>query len=212
VLAADLACLERDIRRAEAAGADLLHLDIMDGSFVPNISFGPELVRTVNRLTDLPLDVHLMISAPQRYLAAFAAAGADFLTVHIEACLHIHRVLEEIRALKVRPGVALNPGTPLETLNAVWPQLDLVLLMSVNPGFGGQSFIPATLPKITAARAELDRMGSSAVLAVDGGLNLETGAATARAGASLLVMGTFLFGAADMHSTLNRVRTQCSKP
>jgi ribulose-phosphate 3-epimerase len=210
VLAADLACLERDIRRAEQAGADVLHVDIMDGAFVPNISFGPNIVQTLNRLTRLPLDVHLMVAAPQHYLAAFAEAGADFLTVHGEACPHLHRVLEEIRHLKVKAGVALNPATPLDTVSEVWPYLDLLLLMTVNPGFGGQSFIRTVLPKIAAARGEIDRRRATTILAVDGGIHDRTIPDVVRAGATQLVMGTYCFTATDMTATIAGVRKLCS--
>lgn len=211
VLAADLAHLAAEIHQAEKAGADVLHIDIMDGNFVPNITFGPGFVRTLDQLTDLPLDVHLMIAEPQKYLADFARAGADFLTVHMEVCPHIHRILEEIKHLKIKAGVSLNPGTSLSLVEEVWPDLDLLLLMTVNPGFGGQSFINSVVPKIVRARRIIDENKYPAILSVDGGINAGTIPLAVKAGATQLVMGTYVFQAKNMIKTMREARTLCSK-
>ncbi len=196
ILAADFAALGEAVREAEAAGADLIHVDVMDGRFVPNLTIGPPVVAALRRVTRLPLDVHLMIVEPERYLRAFAEAGATILTVHPEATIHLHRTLTQIRSLGVQAGVALNPSTSEESLRYVLEELDLVLVMSVNPGFGGQSFIPAVLPKIGRVRAMLDGAGLQEVsVAVDGGITPQTAPRVIRAGADLLVAGSAIFRA-----------------
>jgi len=192
ILSADFSALGAALREAEAAGADWFHIDVMDGRFVPNITMGPVIVRACRRSTALPLDVHLMISEPERYLEAFARAGADILTVHAETCPHLHRTLQSIRELGCQAGVALNPATPVGVLSEVLDMLDLVLIMSVNPGFSGQAFIPQALHKIRQMRAML---GSRAVhIEVDGGINAETLPQARAAGANIFVAASAIFG------------------
>ncbi len=198
ILAADFAALGEAVREAEAAGADLIHVDVMDGRFVPNLTIGPPVVAALRRVTTLPLDVHLMIVEPERYLHAFAEAGADRLTVHPEATVHLHRTLTQIRGLGLKAGVALNPSTSEESLRYVLQELDLVLVMSVNPGFGGQQFIPAVLPKIERVRAMLDETGHEAVrIAVDGGITPQTAPQVVAVGADTLVAGSAIFRAEE---------------
>ncbi len=197
ILAADFACLREAVQSAEAAGADYIHVDVMDGHFVPNITAGPPIVRSLRRVTHLPLDVHLMISDPMRYAPAFADAGADVLTAHVEATPHLHRVLQQIRDLGMRPGVALNPGTPAVAISQVLNDVELVLVMTVNPGYGGQAFIEQTLHKIEQIRGMLDDAGSEAELEVDGGIVPQTAERVAAAGATVLVAGTAVFGAQE---------------
>ncbi len=194
ILAADFAFLGDAVRRVEEAGADMVHVDVMDGNFVPNITVGPQVVAAIRKVTKLPLDVHLMIVRPECHLAAFVKAGADYLTVHPEACGHLHRVLQQIRFLGVKVGVALNPGTPPIVLEYILPLVDLVLVMTVNPGFGGQVFVAEMLEKIKVVRKMLDRLGRVEYLSVDGGINEETAPLVVSAGANLLVAGTFVFG------------------
>ena len=194
ILACDFSRLAEEIQEAEAGGADWIHVDVMDGHFVPNITIGPVVTEGARRATELPLDVHLMIESPDRYLEAFAKAGADILTVHQEACPHLPRTLERIRELGVRPGVAVNPATPLEAVRKVVPDVDLLLVMSVNPGFGGQSYIPGTSEKLRQARRLLDELGSSAELEFDGGIDASNAAKVAETGASVLVAGSAVYG------------------
>jgi len=193
ILTADFARLGEQIREAEAAGVDWIHLDVMDGNFVPNISFGPVLVQAVRQVTKLPLDVHLMIAQPDHFLADFAQAGANRLTVHVETCPHLQRTIQQIKELGCKAGVTLNPATPLSTLEEILPEVDLVLVMSVNPGFGGQKYIPSSSTKIARLRAMLDAIGSPAELEVDGGINAATIAEVVKAGASVLVIGSAIF-------------------
>jgi ribulose-phosphate 3-epimerase len=209
ILAADFAALARDVQEAEEGGADWIHVDVMDGHFVPNITIGPPVAAAVRRITTLPLDAHLMITSPERYLEAFADAGIDRLTVHVEACTHLHRVVERIRELGMKPGVALNPGTPVSSLEEIAPYVDLVLIMTVNPGFGGQSFIPTSIAKIRSTRALLDRRGVSAVeLQVDGGVTPDTIAKVRRAGVSVAVAGSAVFsGGVSVRSNLDALRS-----
>ena len=195
ILSADFAHLADAVAEAEAAGADYIHVDVMDGQFVPNLTVGPPVVAAIRRVTRLPLDVHLMMVQPERYLRAFADAGASILTVQVEACPHLHRVLQNIRALGMRAGVALNPATPPVMISQVLTDLDLVLVMTVNPGFGGQVFIPTMVPKIAEVRRMLDEAGSPAELEVDGGINPETAPLAVRAGARVLVAGEAIYGA-----------------
>lgn len=197
ILSADFARLGEQVREAEAAGADWLHIDVMDGHFVPNITIGPLIVAALRPLTRLPLDVHLMIAQPERYLADFAEAGADWLTVHVETCPHLHRTVERIKELGVKAGVTLNPATPLAALEEILPYVDLVLVMSVNPGFGGQRYIPTSTAKIRRLRALLAAAGSAAELEVDGGVKAENAAEVAAAGATVLVAGSAVFNQAD---------------
>ncbi len=197
ILSADLARLGQAVGDAEAAGADLIHVDVMDGHFVPNLTFGPAIVAAIRPLTRLPIDVHLMIEQPERFLEAFARAGADGLTVHPEATPHLHRALQQIRSLGLRAGVALNPATPESALTYVLPLVDLVLVMTVNPGFGGQSFLPENLPKITTVRRMLDDTDNPAWLEVDGGIAPDTAPAVIAAGADTLVAGSAIFSTAQ---------------
>jgi len=197
ILAADFACLAEAIQSAEAAGADYIHVDVMDGHFVPNITVGPPVVQSLRRVTHLPLDVHLMISDPIRYVPAFAEAGADGITIHAEATPHLNRVLQQIRDLGRRPGVSLNPATPAVAIGEILNDVDLVLVMTVNPGFGGQSFIEHTLHKIARVREMLESAGSEAELEVDGGIGPQTTERVVAAGANVLVAGTAIFGAPE---------------
>ncbi|CAN5640145.1 ribulose-phosphate 3-epimerase [soil metagenome] len=201
ILAADFARLGEQIEEAEAAGADYLHIDVMDGHFVPNLSLGPLVVAACRRVATLPLDVHLMIERPERYLDDFAAAGADILTVHAEATPHLHRVVERIRALGLRPGLAVNPLTPLMVFREALPYLGLALLMSVDPGFGGQRFIPSSLSRLETLRGWRDELNPDCELEIDGGGDASTIAQAARAGADVLVAGSAVFGAKDTAET-----------
>jgi len=193
ILSADFSRLGEQVAEVVKAGADYIHVDVMDGHFVPNITVGPLVVKAVRKLTRIPLDVHLMITGPDRYLSQFAEAGADIITVHVEACPHLHRVVQSIRNLKVRPGVSLNPATPLISIEEILPMVDLVLLMSVNPGFGGQAFIPESIGKIKALRQALDDNRLKAELEVDGGIGPDNAAEVVRAGARVLVAGAAVF-------------------
>ena len=194
ILSSDFGRLGEEIQAVEAGGADWIHVDVMDGHFVPNLTIGPVVVEGARRATGLPLDVHLMIEDPDRYIEAFVQAGADVLTVHIEACRHIHRTLQRIRQLGAKAGVALNPGTPLSAVEEVVSELDLLLVMSVNPGFGGQAFIPASVHKVARARALLDAAASSADIEVDGGVDASNAAVLVEAGATVLVAGSAIYG------------------
>jgi ribulose-phosphate 3-epimerase len=193
ILAADFSQLGAEVQAAEAAGADVIHFDVMDGQFVPNISIGPGVLNAVRRITDLPLDVHLMVDRPERYLKDFVDAGADMLTVHPEATIHLHRTLDSIRSLGAEAGVVLNPGTSESSLDYVLSLVDIVLVMSVNPGFGGQTFIKEVLPKIRRIREMLDSEKSDARLSVDGGIDPETAPWVVSAGANMLVAGSAIF-------------------
>ncbi|MEP0804555.1 MAG: ribulose-phosphate 3-epimerase [Chloroflexota bacterium] len=193
ILSADFARLGEEIRACETAGADWIHVDVMDGHFVPNITMGPFIVETCKRITGLPLDVHLMIEQPERHLEAFAKAGAAGLTVHVETCPHLHRTLQQIKSLGCRAGVVLNPGTPVGALEAVLSEADLVLVMSVNPGFSGQTFIPQSVARVTEIRRRLDAIGSSAWLEVDGGVTAENAGRLREAGATAFVAATAVF-------------------
>jgi len=196
-LAADYARLGEQVREAAAAGADYIHVDVMDGRFVPNISVGPLVVEALRRATDLPLDVHLMIAEPERQIEAFAQAGASILTVHPEASPHLHRLVQMTKDLGVGSGVALNPASPLCLIEEVLAEVDLVLLMTVNPGWGGQAFLPSVLPKIRRLRRLLDEQGLAAELEVDGGITAETAPRVVEAGARVLVAGSAVFQHAD---------------
>ena len=207
ILSADFARLGQEVAEAEAGGADYIHVDVMDGHFVPNITIGPLVVKAVRRATSLPLDVHLMIEAPERYLSDFCDAGANGLTVHVETCPHLHRTIQQIKDLGCRAGVTLNPSTPPSSLEEILPYVDLVLVMTVNPGVGGQSFIEGTLSKIRRVRAMLDELGSEAELEVDGGIDEETTPLVVKAGATVLVAGSAIFGAeGDLADAIARIR------
>lgn len=208
ILSADFSCLGQQLAEAEAAGADYVHVDVMDGRFVPNITVGPLVVQAVRRATRLPLDVHLMIEEPERYLPAFRAAGADHLIVHVETCPHLHRTIQQIKELGAKAGVTLNPATPVMMLEEILPYVDQVLVMTVNPGFGGQSFISETLSKIERVRAKLDELGSPAELEVDGGIAPETAPLVVAAGARVLVAGVAIFAAPEgIAEAIRRLRS-----
>ena len=197
ILSCDFARLGDEIAAVESGGADWIHVDVMDGHFVPNITIGPLIVEAARRATDLPLDVHLMIDEPIRFVEDFARAGSDVITVHVEACTHLHRTVERIREVGARPGLALNPGTPLEMVTDVVANVDLLLIMSVNPGFGGQSYIAASTQKLARARALLDEVGSEAELEVDGGASASNVAEIVGAGADVVVAGSAVYGHQD---------------
>lgn len=206
LLSADFAHLEDEIKKIEKAGADWLHLDIMDGHFVPNITFGPGLVKAIRKLTKLPFDVHLMIEKPDRYISSFAEAGADYLTVHIEACTHLHRTIEAIKNLGVKAGVSLNPHNPPFLLDQIISDVDLILLMSVNPGFGGQTFIEQTILKIATVKSFIDEYKYNCLIEVDGGINDKTGKKCAEAGADILVAGNYVFNSPDYEQAIKSLR------
>ncbi len=210
ILSADFGRLAEEIVTIEKAGADLVHIDVMDGHFVPNITVGPMVVDAVKMRTSLPLDVHLMIESPERYLEAFIGAGADILTVHVEACPHLHRVLQRIRELGASPSVVLNPHTPLEMIDHVLEDVDMVLLMSVNPGFGGQSFIPAVLQKIESLAERIAARGLEVDIEVDGGVKVANARSVACAGATILVAGSAIFGARSYQEEIGRMRKEAS--
>src|SRR5690606_16511736 len=206
ILAADFARLGDEIRAAKAAGADLIHVDVMDGNFVPNITMGPVVVKSIRPVTDLPLDVHLMIAEPDRYLEDFAKAGADALTFHVEATPHLHRTVQLIHNLGLKAGVAINPGTPASALEAILPFVDIVLVMTVNPGFGGQTFIEQSVGKIARVRAMLDEIGSPANLLVDGGIDANTAGRVVAAGADTLIAGSSVFGRGDVGAAIRALK------
>ncbi len=206
ILSADFANLAEDVKKAEKAGADLIHLDVMDGHFVPNITFGPIIVKALRKVTKLPFDVHLMIENPERYLKQFAESGADYITVHLEASNHLHGTIQAIKDLNVKAGVSLNPHNPPFLLDPIICDLDMVLLMSVNPGFGGQKFIEQTLSKINAVRDIIDDYEYDCVIEVDGGINESTGKQCVEAGADILVAGSFVFHAKDYEKAIDSLR------
>ena len=197
ILAADFTRLGEEIAQAESGGADWIHIDVMDGHFVPNITIGPLVVEAVRRVTNLPLDVHLMIEEPERYLSAFAKAGADHLTVHVETCPHLYRTLEQIRELGLKPGVALDPATPILMLDEAIHQAEFILIMTVEPGFGGQKFIGRSLERLVELRARMQEGGVVADVGVDGGIDEQTAANVVKAGANVLIAGTSIFSSRD---------------
>jgi len=207
LLSADFSRLGEEIRAVEAAGADVIHVDVMDGHFVPNITIGPLIVEAARRSTKLPLDVHLMITNPELYIADFAKAGADYLTVHVETAFHLDRLVQSIKEHKgVKAAVALNPATPLTSLDYVLAEVDMVLIMSVNPGFGGQAFIPSALEKIARLRKRFDDLGLQTEIEVDGGVKPSNAAGVIKAGADILVAGSAVFGAKDYAAAIRGIR------
>jgi ribulose-phosphate 3-epimerase len=197
ILAADFSCLHEQIHSVESAGADIIHCDVMDGHFVPNLTFGPLVIKAARRSTALPVEAHLMIEAPERYISAFREAGADRMIVHVETCPHLHRVVHQVRESGAGVGVALNPATSLTTVEEILPDLDLLLIMTVNPGFGGQSFINSTLKKIRHARQMIAALGKDIGIEVDGGIDNDTASRVVDVGAQILVAGSSIFGAPD---------------
>jgi len=206
VLSADFGRLAEEVRAAEAAGADWLHLDVMDGHFVPNLTMGPDVVKAIRRATTIPLDVHMMVSDPGRYAPRFIEAGADWVSIHHEACPEPRNVITDIRTRGARPSLAVSPDTPVAVVAPTAAELDMVLVMSVHPGFGGQRFIPESLAKLEEARALRSRLGLDFLIEVDGGITIENAAAAAAAGADVLVAGTTIFGAADYAATITAMR------
>jgi ribulose-phosphate 3-epimerase len=211
ILSADFTCLADEIKAVEKAGADLIHVDIMDGHFVPNITIGPLIVKAVRRITRLPLDVHLMISNPDRFIKTFAEAGADILTIHAEAAIHLHRSLQYIRASGAKPSVALNPATPPGMIEYILGDVDMVLVMTVNPGFEGQAFIPEVVPKIERLREWMLRRELNTLIEVDGGINAETIAQVSSAGAEVFVAGSAIFYSKDYGETIRAMREKIRK-
>lgn len=198
VLSANFANLEKDIKNIEEGGADYIHLDVMDGNYVPNISFGAPIIKAIRPVTKLPFDVHLMVQAPERYIEDFAKAGADIITIHAEASVHLHRTVQIIKSYGKKVGIALNPATPIEVLNYIIEDIDLILVMSVNPGFGGQSFIDSALEKIKNLRAIIDERKLDILLEVDGGIKLDNAKTVLEAGADMLVVGSDIFNHEDL--------------
>lgn len=212
ILSADFSRLGEEIAAVEAAGADWIHVDVMDGRFVPNITLGPGLIASIRKATQLPFDVHLMIENPERYIDAFAEAGSDGITVHAEATAHLHRTVAMIREKGLKAGVSLNPATPLCWVEPILPDIDLLLIMTVNPGFGGQRFIEGMLPKIAAARRMIDAIAPEILLEVDGGVTLKNIRKIADAGADVLVAGSAVFGSGDYAATIGAMQTLLSSP
>ncbi|GJL52006.1 MAG: ribulose-phosphate 3-epimerase [Nitrospirales bacterium] len=206
ILSADFGRLAEAVSQVEAAGADWIHIDVMDGHFVPNLTVGPPIVEAVRKITRLPLDVHLMMTNPDTFIGEFADAGADYLTVHVEACSHLHRTLQSIKERSVKAGVTLNPATSVSTLEEVIHEVDLILVMSVSPGFGGQTFIPSCLEKISRIRHSLNAGTSPGLLEVDGGVNLQNAGSIIKAGADVLVSGSAIFGSENFSTTIQQMR------
>ncbi|MGE7667233.1 ribulose-phosphate 3-epimerase [Ureibacillus composti] len=206
ILSANFAKLGEEVKEVEAAGAELIHIDVMDGHFVPNITMGPIVVEALRPITNLPLDVHLMIENPDAYIEQFAKAGADYITVHVEACRHLHRTIQLIRSFGVKPGVVLNPHTPIESIQHILEDVDLVLFMTVNPGFGGQKFISSVVPKVEALSNIIKERGLNIDIEIDGGINEETIVQCAKAGATIFVAGSAIYNQADRASALQRIK------
>jgi len=207
ILSADFAKLGQEVKEVEAAGAELIHIDVMDGHFVPNITMGPIVVEALRPVTKLPLDVHLMIENPDLYIEQFAKAGADYISVHVEACRHLHRTIQLIRSLDVKPGVVLNPHTPIESIMHILEDIDFVLFMTVNPGFGGQKFISSVVPKIEALSKIIKERGLNIEIEVDGGITAETIGSCAKAGATMFVAGSAIYNKEDRAQALQDIKT-----
>jgi ribulose-phosphate 3-epimerase len=206
ILSADFSKLAEEIKDVENGGADYIHVDVMDGHFVPNITIGPLIVEAIRPVTKLPLDVHLMIEQPERFIEAFAKAGADYISIHVEACVHLHRTIQLIKSYGVKAGVVLNPATPVSTIQHIIKEVDLVLLMTVNPGFGGQKFIDSVLPKISEVKDLAKQNGVNIEIEVDGGVNQETAKLCVDHGASILVAGSAVYNAPDRKQAIDQIR------
>jgi ribulose-phosphate 3-epimerase len=206
ILSADFARLADEIRAVEEAGADLIHVDVMDGHFVPNFTIGPPIVAAIKRVARRPLDVHLMMTNPDDFIPEFVEAGSDYLTVHVETCPHLHRTIQSIKEKGIKAGVTLNPGTPILSVEAILSEVDLLLVMSVNPGFGGQKFIPSVMEKVKAARKMIDSHGLKVELEVDGGLKVDNVGTISSAGADIFVAGSAIFGSKDYKETITQMR------
>ncbi|MBU4349955.1 ribulose-phosphate 3-epimerase [bacterium] len=206
ILDADFTCLERELRKIESGGADLIHLDIMDGNFVPNISFGPRIVESIKSITSLPLEVHLMVEKPENHIKSFINAGGDIIIVHYETSKHLDRLIQTINEADVKSGIALNPATPLSVIEYLIGKIDVLLLMTVNPGFGGQKFIPEMISKIEKARKIIDNQKKSISLAVDGGINLDNISQVIKAGAEIIVAGQIIFKNENTELTIKKIK------
>lgn len=206
LLSADFAALGEEIKKIELAGADFIHLDVMDGMYVPNITFGPPVIQKIRKTTSLPFDVHLMIDRPERYIEDFVNAGADIITVHEEATIHLHRTIQLIKSFGIKSGISLNPATPLSHIEYILDDIDLILIMTVNPGFGGQSFIPSMKEKIKAARKMIDNRGLDIILQVDGGIKLDNAKDMINLGADVLVVGSGIFEADDIENRIKQFK------
>lgn len=211
ILSADFSVLGEEIAAVEAAGADWIHIDVMDGHFVPNITMGPGVVKSLRKMTVLPFDVHLMIENPEQYIQPFAEAGSDRITVHMEALIHLHRTVSQIKELGLKAGVSLNPATPLSFVESILTDIDLLLIMTVNPGFGGQQFINTMLPKIRQARELIDRFAPAVLLEVDGGVTLTNMPAILKAGADVFVAGASIFGSGNYRDTIGKMKASMSE-
>lgn len=207
ILSADFSKLGEEVKAVDQGGADYIHIDVMDGHFVPNITIGPLIVEAIRPVTKLPLDVHLMIENPDQYIEAFAKAGADYITVHVEACCHLHRTIQSIKSFGIKAGVVLNPATPVETIQHIIGDIDMVLLMSVNPGFGGQKFIPEVLPKIRKVKELAEQKGAEIEIEIDGGVNPETAKDCIEAGATVLVAGSAVYNQPDYAQAISMLRS-----
>lgn len=207
ILSADFAKLGQEVKEVEAAGAELIHIDVMDGHFVPNITMGPIVVEALRPITQLPLDVHLMIENPDNYIEQFAKAGADYISVHVEACRHLHRTIQLIRSFGVKPGVVLNPHTPIESIQHILEDIDFVLFMTVNPGFGGQKFISSVVPKIEALSKIIKERGLAIEIEVDGGITSETIGTCVKAGATMFVAGSAIYNKENRREALQEIKT-----
>ena len=206
ILAANFSKLADEVREVEQAGAELIHIDVMDGHFVPNITMGPIVVEALRPVTNLPLDVHLMIENPDQYIESFAKAGADYITVHVETCPHLHRTIQLIRSFGVKPGVVLNPHTPIDTIQHVLEDIDMVLFMTVNPGFGGQKFIHSVVPKVKQLSTIIKEKGLNIEIEIDGGINTETIVPCAEAGATIFVAGSAIYNQSDRSKALQEIK------
>lgn len=207
ILSADFTRLGEEIAHVSEAGADLIHVDVMDGHFVPNLTIGPPIIEAIRKITDLPIDVHVMITNPDETFQDYVSAGADYLTIHVEASTHLHRTVQAIREKGAKAGVTLNPATPLSSVEDILPDIDLLLIMSVNPGFGGQSFIPSSMEKIRRARKMIDERGLRVELEIDGGIKMENIAEIAEAGADIFVSGSGIFKSPDYKETIQKMRS-----